>query len=215
MLFKSNQAFELAQPGGGGASEPGASAPRPGYLGLFLMGVEHILTGYDHLVFLLGLVLIGGRLRSLLLVITAFTVAHSITLFLAATGASRLPAVVVESGIALSVVVVALNNVFPLFAEDRWTLAFALGLLHGFGFSNVLADLGLAHHARLLPLFGFNVGVELGQLAFIAVVLGVIALAKRLPLPVPVERNALPATTYALGGLAAFWFVERVAGFWI
>ena len=156
----------------------------------------------------------------LLWTVTAFTVAHSITLSLSTLGVVRLPGPPVEATIALSILLLAYEIVrigrgeASLTARWPWVVAFSFGLLHGFGFAGALTELGLPRGDIPLALFSFNVGVELGQLAFIAVVLGVIALARRLPLPVVAERYARPATTYALGGLAAFWFVERVAGFW-
>jgi hydrogenase/urease accessory protein HupE len=183
-------------------------------------GIEHILFGFDHLLFVLALVLIVANRRMLLWTVTAFTLAHSITLSLATLGYANVPGPPVEATIALSILLLTYEIVrigrgeTSLTARWPWVVAFSFGLLHGFGFAGALTELGLPRGDIPLALFSFNVGVEFGQLAFIAVVLGVIALARRLPLPVPVERYALPATTYALGGLAAFWFVERVGGFW-
>jgi hydrogenase/urease accessory protein HupE len=183
-------------------------------------GIEHILFGFDHLLFVLALVLIVANRRMLLWTVTAFTLAHSITLSLATLGFVQVPGPPVEATIALSILLLTYEIVrirrgeTSLTARWPWVVAFSFGLLHGFGFAGALTELGLPRGDIPLALFSFNVGVEVGQLAFIAVVLGMIALARRLPLPVPVERYALPATTYALGGLAAFWFVERVAGFW-
>ena len=183
-------------------------------------GIEHILLGFDHLLFVLALVLIVRNLRVLLWTVTAFTLAHSITLSLATLGFVEVPGPPVEATIALSILLLAYEIVRfgrgepSLTARWPWVVAFSFGLLHGFGFAGALTELGLPKGDIPLALFSFNVGVELGQLAFIAAVLGVIALARRLPLPGVVERYAMTATTYALGGLAAFWFVERVAGFW-
>ncbi|ANY84881.1 HupE / UreJ protein (plasmid) [Microvirga ossetica] len=183
-------------------------------------GVEHILLGFDHLLFVLALVLIVRDWRVLLWTVTAFTLAHSITLSLATLGFAQVPGPPVEATIALSILLLTYEIVrigrgeASLTARWPWVVAFSFGLLHGFGFAGALTELGLPKGDIPLALFSFNVGVELGQLAFIAVVLGVIALARRLPLPGLVQRYALTATTYALGGLAAFWFVERVAGFW-
>jgi hydrogenase/urease accessory protein HupE len=185
-----------------------------------LHGIEHILFGFDHLLFVLALVLIVQDRRVLLWTITAFTLAHSITLSLAALGFVHVPGPPVEATIALSIVLLAYEIIRigwsepSLTARWPWAVAFSFGLLHGFGFAGALTELGLPQGDVPLALFSFNVGVELGQLAFIAAVLGAMALARRLPLPVLAERYAVPATTYALGGLAAFWFVERVAGFW-
>ena len=199
-------------------------APARGLLavaGAYLVhGVEHILFGFDHLLFVLALILIVRSGRMLLWTITAFTVAHSITLSLATLGVVRVPGPPVEASIALSILLLAHEIVRSqrgetgLTARWPWLVAFSFGLLHGFGFAGALTDLGLPQGDIPLALFTFNLGVELGQLAFIAVVLGVMALARRLPLPTAVGRYALPCATYAIGGLAAFWFVERVAGFW-
>jgi hydrogenase/urease accessory protein HupE len=183
-------------------------------------GIEHILLGFDHLLFVLALVLIVRDRRVLLWTVTAFTLAHSITLSLATLGFVQVPGPPVEATIALSILLLTYEIVrigrdeASLTARWPWVVAFSFGLLHGFGFAGALTELGLPHGDIPLALFSFNVGVELGQLAFIAAVLGSIALARRLPLPVLVERYAMSATIYALGGLAAFWFVERVAGFW-
>ena len=137
----------------------------------FLLGVEHIATGYDHLLFLLALILCGGRLLQLLKIITAFTLAHSITLGAAALGLVSLPSALVEAVIALSIAYVAFENLFPKFAiSRRWTISFLFGLMHGFGFSSVLQELGLPRDGLLLALLNFNLGVEAGQLLAVAVV---------------------------------------------
>jgi hypothetical protein len=137
-----------------------------------LLGIEHILTGYDHLLFLLMLILRGGNLWSLLKIVTAFTVAHSITLALAALNVVVLPERLVESVIALSIAYVAAENLFLKQAvSHRWAVSFLFGLMHGFGFSNVLRELGLPKEGLLWSLLSFNLGVEAGQ-AF-AVVLAV------------------------------------------
>jgi len=130
----------------------------------FLLGVEHILTGYDHLLFLLALALRGGNIWSLLKIITAFTVAHSITLALAALNIVVLPERLVEATIALSIAYVAAENLFMRQAvSHRWAVAFIFGLMHGFGFSNVLRELGLPKQGLIWALLNFNLGVEAGQ----------------------------------------------------
>jgi hydrogenase/urease accessory protein HupE len=183
-------------------------------------GVEHILFGFDHLLFVLALVLIVRDWRVLLWTVTAFTLAHSITLSLATLGYVEVPGPPVEATIALSIVLLAYEIVRvgtgepSLTARWPWLVAFSFGLLHGFGFAGALTDLGLPRGDIPLALFSFNVGVELGQLAFIAVVLSVTTLARRLRLPDAVGQHALPVAAYGIGGLAAFWFVERVVGFW-
>ena len=134
----------------------------------FPLGIEHILTGYDHLLFLLALMLRGGGLWSLLKIITAFTVAHSITLALAALDVIVLPSVLVESVIALSIAYVALENLLPRYAVSRrWAVSFLFGLVHGFGFSSVLREIGLPKENLLLSLLNFNLGVEAGQLTVV------------------------------------------------
>jgi len=137
----------------------------------FLLGVLHIATGYDHLLFLLVLILCGGSMVQLLKIITAFTLAHSITLGAAALGLVSVPSVLVEAVIALSIAYVAFENLFPRFAiSRRWTIGFLFGLMHGFGFSSVLQEIGLPREGLLLALLNFNLGVEAGQLVAVAVV---------------------------------------------
>ncbi len=134
----------------------------------FPLGIEHILTGYDHLLFLLALILRGGGLWSLLKIITAFTIAHSITLALAALDLIVLPGAMVEAIIALSIAYVALENLLPRYAVSRrWAVSFLFGLVHGFGFSSVLREIGLPRENLLLSLLNFNLGVEAGQLAVV------------------------------------------------
>ncbi|MGH8697417.1 MAG: HupE/UreJ family protein [Burkholderiales bacterium] len=182
-------------------------------------GVEHILLGYDHLLFVLALMLIVRSTRVLVWTVTAFTVAHSLTLALATLGVVHVPGPPVEATIALSILLLAgeilrVRRGQPsLTAKWPWVVAFSFGLLHGFGFAGALTAVGLPRNDVPLALFAFNVGVEVGQLLFIAVVLGLLALAKRLPLPRQLTQHALPVATYVIGTLAAFWFVERIAGF--
>ena len=169
------------------------SAEKPSLLAqfgqFFVQGVWHIWIGFDHILFLLSLLLpvvlvreagrwrgvgrFGEALREVLWVVTSFTVAHSITLSLAALGLVSLPSRLVESAIAFSVVLAALNNLKPVVNQRRWLIAFVFGLIHGFGFASVLAELGLPADALVLSLVGFNVGVEAGQLAIVAVFLPV------------------------------------------
>lgn len=163
--------------------------------------------------------LIVRSLRVLVWTITAFTLAHSITLALATLGVVNVPGPPVEAAIALSILLLATEILHvrqgrpSLTARWPWAVAFSFGLLHGFGFAGALTAIGLPKSDVPLALFAFNVGVELGQLLFIAVMLGLLALAKRLPLPRPLVRQSFPVATYAIGALAAFWFVERLAGF--
>ncbi|MDL2410073.1 HupE/UreJ family protein [Rhizobium calliandrae] len=182
-------------------------------------GVEHILFGFDHLLFVLALILIVRNRRVLLWTITAFTVAHSITLSLATLGVVHVPGPPVEATIALSIILLACEIVRQrrgepsLTAQKPWLVAFTFGLLHGFGFASALTDVGLPQADIPLALFSFNVGVEAGQLMFIAAVLAVVAIARRVYLPPTVEQHALPVAAYAIGTMAAFWFIVRTAAF--
>ncbi|TSD86867.1 HupE/UreJ family protein [Mycobacterium sp. KBS0706] len=190
-------------------------------MGAFVMhGVEHILFGYDHLLFVLALILIVRSVRSLLLTVTAFTVAHSITLALATLGVVRVPGPPVEAAIALSILLLACEIIrmrrgeTSLTARWPWAVAFAFGLLHGLGFASALAAIGLPRGDVPQALFAFNVGVELGQLIFIAAVLAAMSLARRLAATPRMASIARLSVTYAIGALAAFWLWERVAAFW-
>ncbi|PWT70485.1 MAG: hypothetical protein C5B46_09430 [Proteobacteria bacterium] len=146
----------------------------------FALGVEHILTGYDHLLFLLALIMRGGNLWSLLKIITAFTIAHSITLALAALNILVLPERLIEATIALSIAYVAAENVFLRKAvSHRWAVSFLFGLVHGFGFSNVLRELGLPKDGLLWALLNFNLGVEAGQAAAVLVAVPVLVYLRR------------------------------------
>jgi hypothetical protein len=139
-------------------------------------------------------------------VVTAFTVAHSITLSLAALGMVALPARLVESAIAASVAIAALNNAYPIFRDRSWLVGFAFGLLHGFGFASVLADLSLPSSSLSVALLGFNVGVESGQLVIVAAFLPLAYLLRRSWM---YQRFTLIAASAAIALLAAVWFVER------
>jgi hydrogenase/urease accessory protein HupE len=182
-------------------------------------GIEHILFGYDHLLFVLALILIVRRGRVLLITVTAFTIAHSITLSLATLGVVHVPGPPVEATIALSILLLACEIIrseqgqASLTAKWPWLVAFSFGLLHGFGFASALTEIGLPQGDIPLALFAFNVGVETGQLIFIAVVLGALRCVRLTKVPVAVERHARLVTTYAIGIMAAYWFVERLAGF--
>ncbi|MFM7657927.1 MAG: HupE/UreJ family protein [Burkholderiaceae bacterium] len=186
---------------------------KPHYAGgFFILGIEHIVTGYDHLLFLLALVLCGGGLLSLLKIITAFTVAHSLTLGAAALSLITPPAAAVEAVIALSIAYVAFENLFPRFAiSRRWTVSFLFGLVHGFGFSSVLAEIGLPRDSLLWSLLNFNLGVEAGQLAAILITVPVlIYLRKTSWEPIVVRR--LSQLVLVVGMVL---FAERIVGAWI
>lgn len=180
----------------------------------FLLGVERILFGIDHLLFVLALLLLIHSVRTLLATITAFTVAHSITLAAAALELTRVPQPPIKAVIALSIAVVAAEIVraergeTDLSIRYPWLIAFAFGLLHGFGFGGALRDIGLPQKDVPLALLTFNVGVEAGQLLFVGAAL-IIGLALRALLPVDRMKLRLPAGCL-VGCLAAFWFAQRV-----
>ena len=180
--------------------------------GYFGAGVEHILRGPDHLLFVLGLLLLVRGRAALVRTITAFTLAHSLTLALAATAAVRLPPAPVEAVIAWSLVVlaaeVARGEGTSLARRRPSLLAFSFGLLHGFGFAGGLAELRVPAGDLPVALGLFNLGVEAGQLAFVAAALLALALLRR---PLAVRR---PLAAFAMGSLACFWLIERIARFW-
>jgi hypothetical protein len=180
--------------------------PTGGFTIFVRLGVEHILTGWDHLLFLLVLLLRTGHWLSLAKIVTAFTLAHSGTLALAALDVVVLPARLVEAVIALSIAFVAAENLFlrPVVAR-RWLVSFCFGLVHGFGFSTVLRELGLPAHGLLLSLFGFNAGVELGQALVVALALPVLALVRRSPW----ERRVIWSSSAAILLVGVVLFVER------
>ena len=185
-------------------------------------GIWHIWVGFDHILFLLSLLLpavlafaagawqpVAGfrpAFWDVFKIVTSFTVAHSITLSLAALGVIDLPTRLTESAIALSVVLAALNNVFPLVHGRRWIVAFAFGLIHGFGFASVLKDLGLPQNALLLALVGFNLGVEIGQLAIVSVFL---PLAYAMRASWFYRRLVFVGGSLAISAVASVWLVER------
>ncbi len=177
------------------------------FLGMIRTGVLHILTGYDHLAFLFGVLLLGGRLRDLVATITAFTIAHSISLGVAVLGIFSVRSGIVEPLIALSIVYVGVEDVFDLAPDRRWRITFPFGLVHGFGFAGGLVDLHLPRPQIPAALFAFNSGVEIGQLLVVAAML---------PLIYRARKNAWARTTgtkiaslaLVIAGMA--WFFQRV-----
>lgn len=184
----------------------------------FVLGIEHILLGIDHLLFVLALLLIVGDWRKLIGTITAFTVAHSITLALATLGFVNVPGPPVEAIIALSIVFVAAEVIrgqqgnAGLTERWPWVVAFSFGLLHGFGFAGALSEVGLPQTSIPIALLTFNLGVEAGQLLFVAAALCIYLVVAKARIKPPTWAFSIPA--YAIGGIAAFWTIERVIGFW-
>lgn len=185
-------------------------------------GIIHIWEGYDHVLFLLALLLpsvlrrqdkgwapvpaLKPAIFDVLRIVTAFTVAHSITLSLAALGVVTLPSRLVESAIAASVVLAALNNLWPILRQDRWMAAFLLGLMHGFGFSSTLMDLELPQGSLVTTLSGFNLGVEIGQVTIVCIFVPLAFAARR---TLAYRRVGLVAGSVAIGVLAMVWLIER------
>jgi len=189
-------------------------------------GIWHIWLGFDHILFLLALLLpavlvrasAGARaawsprptlppaLIDVLKIVTAFTIAHSITLTAAVLGLVSLPSRVVESGIALTVFLSAVNNLRPVLRERRWIAAFVFGLIHGFGFASALLDLGLSAGALGLSLFGFNLGVEIGQLAIVAVFVPTAFVLRSTRI---YQRGILLGGSFVVALIAVVWFIER------
>lgn len=187
------------------------------FFAYLVLGTEHILFGIDHLLFVLGLLLIVRGIGLLVKTITAFTLAHSITLGLAALGFVRVPQAPVEAVIALSILFLATELVKQRHGETGlaerypWLVALSFGLLHGFGFAGALSEIGLPQTDIPLALFSFNVGVEVGQLLFVCVALVMIRLLASLRFDWPAWTELVPA--YSIGTLAAFWCIQRVAAF--
>lgn len=195
------------------------------FVDYLIEGIGHIWAGIDHILFLLSLLLpavlvwragtwqpaasFRGAFIEVLKVVTAFTIAHSITLTLAALAIVKIPVWIAESAIAASVIVAALNNVVPIFHGRRWVVAFLFGLIHGFGFANVLTELGLPQSTLLLALVGFNLGVEVGQVVIVAIFLPIAFLLRD---TWAYRRLILVAGSLLITGIAAAWLVERVFG---
>jgi HupE/UreJ protein len=206
--------------------EIGAVRPGRQFLAFLREGIRHIWTGYDHILFLLALLLPavlqreGGDWRgatsfrpafmNVFKIVTAFTLAHSLTLSLATLGIVRLPSRLTESAIAASVVLAAANNLWPMVRERGWLVAFGFGLVHGFGFANALSELGLARGALALALVGFNLGVEIGQLAIVGVFL---PLAYALRRSWSYQQLGLRLGSAFIVLMAGVWLLERAFNF--
>jgi hydrogenase/urease accessory protein HupE len=203
--------FEIGPPKSGLAGQGSPTeAPPPTFWGFLRLGIAHIWTGYDHLLFLFGLLLVCRSFRSIVGIISCFTVAHSITLALATLNIVSLPSSLVEPMIAASIVYVGVENLLRKGAEPkgRWALTFGFGLVHGFGFASVLRELGVGSngHSLAMPLFTFNLGVEVGQITIAAIVLPIVWQLRKNPAFV---RRGVPVLSgiVALAGL--YWFLER------
>jgi len=184
----------------------------------FIIGAEHIVFGWDHLLFVIALVLLVRNPWPVVKAATAFTVAHSITLVATILGYSGLPGRPVEMLIALSIVFLAVEVAIVLRDPEKrtltrtypWAVAFAFGLVHGFGFAGALADIGLPQTQLATALFAFNVGVEAGQLLVVGITLAVLAGLARMP--DQTQGQALKLTTYVIGTIGSFWLIERLIG---
>ena len=175
--------------------------------GFVALGIEHILTGYDHILFLLSLLMLGGGLRSLLKIVSAFTVAHSITLSLAVLNIVTLPARWVESAIALSIIYVAAENFWrkDRALRSRWLVTFGFGLVHGLGFASILKEFAIPRSSLALSLAGFNLGVEIGQVAIVTAAYLILRVVQTQPWDVALRR-LVSAGAVAVG---LIWFIQR------
>lgn len=211
ILFVGHSRLVLgATTGSDDASSPGAAtaARATGAAAFFVMGIEHILTGYDHLLFVLALVLVVQNARALLSVVTAFTIAHSITLALATLRIVSLPPSVIEPAIALSIAYVGVENVLAKTIAHRWRLTFAFGLVHGFGFAAALEGVQLRGAALAGALVSFNLGVEAGQLAVMALAVPLVLWARKSD---RLAHLLTPAVSAAVAAAGLDWFVVRIA----
>jgi hypothetical protein len=191
------------------------SKPQPPPVWQYIqLGIWHIWSGFDHLLFVLGLLLLVKKRSRLFWTITAFTIAHSITLALATLHIVTVSSAFTEPAIALSIVFLAVELVHHYNGKDGltyrypWLVSFLFGLLHGLGFASALRDVGLPENNIPFALFLFNVGVELGQISFILLIFLIVALLKRVKIKLPAKVYYIPA--YTIGILAMYWFVERV-----
>ncbi len=196
------------------------SAPPPSRLLTFerylVTGIEHIFLGYDHIAFLVAIVLWARRLFPVIKIVTAFTIAHSITLSLAALGIVVIPSAIVEPAIAASIVFVALENFVSDDIERRWRVTFAFGLIHGFGFAGALKEVGLPPNAVAIALASFNIGVEIGQIAIVSIVIPLLLGLDRLLAGAGGKPVRTAPVVYVLSALIAalgsYWLVTRIVG---
>jgi hydrogenase/urease accessory protein HupE len=201
--------LELPPADEAGAASP-AAAEAPSFWGFLRLGIAHIWTGYDHLLFLFGLLVVCRSFRSIVAIISCFTVAHSITLALATLNIVNIPSRIVEPMIAASIFYVGVENLVRRGAEPRgrWALTFAFGLIHGFGFASVLRELGVGSGGRslVMPLFTFNLGVEIGQITIAAIALPIIWQLRKRP---GFIRRGVPILSALVAAAGLYWFLER------
>jgi hydrogenase/urease accessory protein HupE len=194
------------------------SGPAPSLRSTFerylVTGIEHIFLGYDHIAFLIAVVLWARGFVPVIKIVTAFTIAHSITLSLAALDVIVIPGTVVEPAIAASIVYVAMENFFTRNIDNRWRVTFAFGLVHGFGFAGALREIGLPTHAVATALAAFNIGVEIGQVAVVAIVVPILIAMDWVMARDGAKPARAPTLVYALSAvitaLGSYWFLRRV-----
>jgi hydrogenase/urease accessory protein HupE len=191
------------------APTPKAETAPPTFVGFLKLGIEHILTGYDHLLFLFALLVVTRDFKSAIKVITCFTIAHSITLGVATFDLVQISSRIVEPLIAASIVYVGIENIWKRGdPHGRWMLTFAFGLVHGFGFASVLRELGVGSRGGVaMPLFSFNLGVEMGQIAVAAIVLPIVWQLRKSEMFL---KRGVPVCSLLVAVLGAIWFVQRV-----
>jgi hydrogenase/urease accessory protein HupE len=194
------------------------SAPAPSLLSTMqrylVTGIEHIFLGYDHIAFLVAVVLWARRLVPVIKIVTAFTIAHSITLSLAALDILVVPSIIIEPAIAASIVFVAIENFFSRDIDRRWRVTFAFGLIHGFGFAGALREVGLPPNAVAIALAAFNIGVEIGQVAIVSIVVPALIGLDRLTAADRTKPARAASLVYILSAvitaLGGYWFLARI-----
>ena len=206
LLYAGAATLAVASPGGGAVAEPAEDRTTVALRYIWL-GITHILGGTDHVVFLLGLLLIGGKFRQILAMVTAFTISHSITLGLAVTGVLAPSPMYVEPLIALSVAYVGVENFIVKDASKRWRITALFGLVHGFGFAGALGEVGIPKEHVPLALATFNIGVEIGQLLIIGLAFPLFAYLRKIDW---VQKKGVRFASMAVIAAGLFWFVSRV-----
>lgn len=179
---------------------------RSSWFDFFTLGVEHILSGYDHLLFLLVLMLRKQKFSQYVAIITSFTIAHSITIAMTALGYITLPSRIVESVIALSICYVALENIFRHNLQQRWLVTFLFGLIHGMGFASILKEMTIAKEQIIIPLLSFNIGIEVIQLTLVAILLPLLNWMQNLK----ISRRIVVTSSSAVALIGCIWLIERL-----